>query len=129
LEPGFLAGNECAHLYPLSVSKLFRCRRAASSELGLAPVEFGWLASAFFGSFAVLQIPVGIAFDRWGMRLPMTLMMITGAAGSALLRLHPISGPPPLVRLRSELDVRRSAFSTISDDFIHQTKPPALRPR
>ena len=56
-----------------------------SSELGLSPVEFGWLASAFFGSFAVLQIPVGIAFDRWGMRLPMTLMMIAGAAGSALL--------------------------------------------
>lgn len=56
-----------------------------SNELGLAPVEFGWLASAFFGSFAVLQIPVGIAFDRWGMRLPMTLMMIAGAAGSALL--------------------------------------------
>jgi len=56
-----------------------------SNELGLSPVEFGWLASAFFGSFAVLQIPVGIAFDRWGMRLPMTLMMIAGAAGSALL--------------------------------------------
>jgi MFS family permease len=56
-----------------------------SNELGLSPVEFGWLASAFFGSFAVLQIPVGIAFDRWGVRLPMTLMMIAGAAGSALL--------------------------------------------
>ncbi|WP_310295205.1 MFS transporter [Rhizobium sp. BE258] len=74
----------------ISICSLFRSYFGVvgpliSNELGLAPVEFGWLASAFFGSFAVLQIPVGIAFDRWGMRLPMTLMMIAGAAGSALL--------------------------------------------
>lgn len=35
-----------------------------SDELALSPVEFGWVASAIFGSFALLQIPVGIAFDR-----------------------------------------------------------------
>ncbi|ASS53292.1 MFS transporter [Rhizobium leguminosarum] len=56
-----------------------------SDDLALAPVEFGWLASAFFGSFALLQIPVGIAFDRWGVRWPMASMMVLGAAGSALL--------------------------------------------
>ncbi|MGB8290900.1 MAG: MFS transporter [Rhizobium ruizarguesonis] len=56
-----------------------------SDELALSPVEFGWLASAFFGSFALLQIPVGIAFDRWGVRRPMALMMLVGAAGSGLL--------------------------------------------
>jgi MFS family permease len=68
----------------ISIRSLFRSYFGVvgpliSNEHGLAPVEFGWLASAFFGSFAVLQIPVGIAFDRWGMRL------IAGAAGSALL--------------------------------------------
>jgi MFS family permease len=51
-----------------------------SDELALSPVEFGWVASAFFGSFALLQIPVGIAFDRWGVRRPMALMMLVGAA-------------------------------------------------
>ncbi len=56
-----------------------------AGELGLSPVEFGWLASAFFGSFALLQIPVGIAFDRFGVRWPMALMMVAGATGSALL--------------------------------------------
>ncbi|WP_312862009.1 MFS transporter [Rhizobium leguminosarum] len=56
-----------------------------SDELALSPVEFGWVASAFFGSFALLQIPVGIAFDRWGVRRPMALMMLVGAAGSGLL--------------------------------------------
>ncbi|AHG49032.1 hypothetical protein RLEG12_08815 (plasmid) [Rhizobium leguminosarum bv. trifolii CB782] len=56
-----------------------------SDELALSPGEFGRLASAFFGSFALLQIPVGIAFDRWGVRRPMALMMLVGAAGSGLL--------------------------------------------
>nr|WP_261323883.1 MFS transporter [Rhizobium leguminosarum] len=56
-----------------------------SDDLALSPVEFGWLASAFFGSFALLQIPVGIAFDRWGVRWPMASMMVMGAAGSALI--------------------------------------------
>ncbi|WP_245483553.1 MFS transporter [Rhizobium leguminosarum] len=60
-----------------------------SDELALSPVEFGWLASAFFGSFALLQIPVGIGFDRWGVRWPMTLMMVVGAAGSAVLASSP----------------------------------------
>ncbi|EJC84240.1 nitrate/nitrite transporter [Rhizobium leguminosarum bv. trifolii WSM2297] len=54
-------------------------------DLMLDPAEFGWLVSAFFASFGVLQVPVGIAFDRWGVRWPTTLMMIVGAAGSALL--------------------------------------------
>ncbi len=56
-----------------------------ANDLALSPAEFGWLASAFFGSFAVLQIPVGVAFDRWGVRWPMASMMAFGAAGSALL--------------------------------------------
>jgi MFS family permease len=56
-----------------------------ADDLALSPAEFGWLASAFFGSFALLQIPVGIAFDRWGVRWPMALMMVVGATGSALL--------------------------------------------
>lgn len=56
-------------------------------ELALSPQDFGWLASAFFASFSILQIPVGIAFDRWGVRWPMALMMCVGAAGSLLVAL------------------------------------------
>lgn len=60
-----------------------------ANDLALSPVEFGWLASAFFGSFAALQIPVGVAFDRWGVRWPVATMMAFGAAGSALLASAP----------------------------------------
>jgi MFS family permease len=56
-----------------------------SQELKLDPAEFGDLASAFFASFSLLQIPVGLAFDRWGVRWPMCLMMTAGAAGSAMV--------------------------------------------
>jgi len=58
---------------------------ALSRDLFLTPQDFGWLASAFFTSFSLLQIPVGLAFDRWGVRLPMATMMALGALGSALV--------------------------------------------
>ncbi len=60
-------------------------RPARWRSRALAFQNFGWLASAFFASFALLQVPVGMAFDRWGARWPMTLMMMIGAAGSALV--------------------------------------------
>ena len=56
-----------------------------SQELKLDPAEFGDLVSAFFASFSLLQIPVGLAFDRWGVRWPMCLMMTAGAVGSAMV--------------------------------------------
>ena len=35
-------------------------------EFGLSPGDIGLLFSAFFWSYAILQIPVGIILDRWG---------------------------------------------------------------
>ncbi|WP_259673219.1 MFS transporter [Rhizobium sp. NZLR4b] len=62
---------------------------ALSADLSLSPEEFGWLASAFFASFSILQIPVGLSFDRWGVRGPMAAMMMIGAAGSGIIALSP----------------------------------------
>jgi MFS transporter, ACS family, D-galactonate transporter len=33
---------------------------------GLTPAELGWLFSAFFWSYALLQIPTGMILDRFG---------------------------------------------------------------
>ena len=38
------------------------------AEWGITAVTFGYLASAYNWSYAVLQIPVGISLDRWGVR-------------------------------------------------------------
>jgi predicted MFS family arabinose efflux permease len=62
---------------------------ALSTDLSLSAEQFGWLASAFFASFSILQIPVGIAFDRWGVRAPMAAMMMLGATGAAVVALSP----------------------------------------
>jgi MFS family permease len=40
-----------------------------AAELGLSPAEIGMLSSAFFFSFVAVQIPLGMALDRFGPRL------------------------------------------------------------
>src|SRR5271167_2646374 len=35
-------------------------------EFGLTPAELGLLFSAFFWSYAILQVPVGMVLDRFG---------------------------------------------------------------
>jgi MFS family permease len=47
-----------------------------AQELGLSPGEIGLLSSAFFFVFAAVQIPVGVALDRFGPRL----CLVVGAA-------------------------------------------------
>src|ERR1700689_1184207 len=39
---------------------------ALQNAFGLTPAELGWLFSAFFWSYALSQIPVGMILDRWG---------------------------------------------------------------
>lgn len=56
-----------------------------SRELALTPVEFGFLSSAFFASFAAFQIPVGLMFDRFGCRTPMVVLTALGVMGAALM--------------------------------------------
>lgn len=56
-----------------------------ASELDLSPLQFGVLSSAFFATFAAMQVPVGILFDRFGCRVPMALLVIGGAAGAAMI--------------------------------------------
>ncbi|ABS63603.1 major facilitator superfamily MFS_1 [Parvibaculum lavamentivorans DS-1] len=51
-----------------------------SADLGLHPEELGILSGAFFLSFAIMQVPVGIFLDRYGARLTMI-----GSVGIAVL--------------------------------------------
>ena len=52
--------------------------------LALTPGELGLLTSAFFFAFALVQLPVGIALDRWGPRRVQLSMMMVGALGALL---------------------------------------------
>ncbi len=53
-------------------------------ELALTPGELGLLTSAFFFSFALVQLPVGIALDRFGPRKVQLVLMLCAALGALL---------------------------------------------
>ncbi|UUZ57275.1 MFS transporter [Massilia sp. H-1] len=57
------------------------------ASLGLSPGQLGLLTSALFLAFALVQLPVGMALDRYGPRRVQVLLLMV-AAGGALLFAH-----------------------------------------
>jgi MFS family permease len=53
-------------------------------SLALTPGQLGLLTSAFFFAFALVQLPVGIALDRYGPRKVQLLLMLVAAVGALL---------------------------------------------
>ncbi|MES2319560.1 MAG: MFS transporter [Pseudomonadota bacterium] len=54
------------------------------ASLQLDSAHLGLLTSAFFLSYALVQLPVGIALDRYGPRKVQLILMATAAAGALL---------------------------------------------
>lgn len=52
--------------------------------LALTPGQLGLLTSAFFFAFALVQLPVGIALDRYGPRKVQLVLMLMAALGALL---------------------------------------------
>jgi len=55
-----------------------------AAELGLSPAEIGTLSSAFFFAFAAVQIPLGMALDRFGPRRCLVVCAAITVAGAIL---------------------------------------------
>ncbi|HMV55144.1 MAG TPA: MFS transporter, partial [Rhodocyclaceae bacterium] len=53
-------------------------------ELGLSAADLGLLTGAYFFSFAVAQIPVGVALDRYGPRRVEASLLVLAAIGALL---------------------------------------------
>ncbi len=53
-------------------------------ELSLEPAALSAVASAFFFSYAAMQVPTGVLFDRYGARLTISVMLVFTAVGTAL---------------------------------------------
>ncbi len=53
-------------------------------ELALRAAQLGAMSAAFFYSFSVTQIPIGIFLDRVGARRSMTLLSLLAVAGSLI---------------------------------------------
>jgi MFS family permease len=52
--------------------------------LALTPGQLGLLTSAFFFAFALVQLPVGIALDRYGPRKVQVVLLMLAATGALL---------------------------------------------
>ena len=71
------------------LSYLFRTVNAVISqnlttELGIGPADLGLLTSIYLIAFAIAQLPVGLALDRYGPRRINALLMLVAAAGAAI---------------------------------------------
>jgi MFS family permease len=55
-----------------------------TGALALSPGQLGLLTSAFFFAFALAQLPVGIALDRYGPRRVQLVLMLLAALGALL---------------------------------------------
>ena len=53
-------------------------------DLSLTPSEIGFLTGVFFFAFAISQIPLGLAIDRFGPRRTEGFMLFVGAAGAII---------------------------------------------
>jgi sugar phosphate permease len=58
----------------------------------ISGTSLGVLASGYFYSYAIMQIPVGLLSDRWGTRKTITLFSAAAAVGALLLALAPTFG-------------------------------------
>ena len=55
-------------------------------DLGLTPAELGIANGAFFLALGLAQVPVGMAFDRYGPRRTVTGLTVIAVAGALLQR-------------------------------------------
>src|SRR5438105_2071587 len=51
-------------------------------DLDISAEELGLTSSTFFIVFALLQIPIGVFFDRFGVRQVLPMMLVTAVIGS-----------------------------------------------
>jgi len=53
-------------------------------DLGLAPAQLGLLTAAYFFTFALAQVPLGVLLDRFGPRRIETVLLLFAAAGAGI---------------------------------------------
>jgi MFS family permease len=54
------------------------------SELSLSPADMGWVSSAYFASFALFQIPLGVLLDRVEIRKIGAVLLLFAALGAVI---------------------------------------------
>ena len=64
-----------------------------SSSMGLRASDLGLLTAVYFLAFAAMQLPAGIALDRYGPRRVQSVLLLVAAIGAALFgATHTLAG-------------------------------------
>jgi MFS family permease len=71
---------------------------AFKRHFGLSDIDRGWVSSAFFWSYAVLQVPLGWVVDRYGVKWPYAICFACWSVATAALGL--VDGYAGLVGMR-----------------------------
>ena len=79
-----------------------------AKEVGLSAAEIGLLSSAFFLSFALAQIPLGVAIDRYGPKSCMLVCAIVAFAGA--LQFAMATSPAGLISARVLMGLGSSCY-------------------
>jgi MFS family permease len=80
----FVAGYYLSYLFR-TINALISANLIA--DLGLSAGNLGLLTSAYFLSFALAQLPLGVMLDRFGPRRVQSVMLPVAAAGAAVFAL------------------------------------------
>jgi MFS family permease len=80
----FAAGYFCSFLFRNVNSVVFP---ELTREFGLTPGSLGMLTSAYFVTFSLAQLPLGVLMDRYGPRLVNGVMLLVAAAGAVVFAL------------------------------------------
>ena len=102
---------------------------AFKRNFGLTDVDRGWVSSAFFWSYAVLQVPLGWVVDRYGVKWPYALCFACWSAATAGLGL--VDGYTGLVAMRllvgaAEAIVVPASWRWIRDNFAEHESGTAV---
>jgi MFS family permease len=63
-----------------------------AAEVGLSPLQIGLLSSIYFFAFAAVQLPLGVALDRFGPKRCMLVSVAITVIGCAVFALAPNAG-------------------------------------
>lgn len=90
-------------------------------ELGLTPLEWGWVQSAFILSYGLMQMPMGAFGDRHGHRRVLTLIVLWWSAFTCLTGLA--GGLASLLVIRFMFGVGEAGSSPCSTGVISRWFP------
>ncbi len=62
-------------------------------DLSIDAGDIGWSSGSFFVIFALLQIPIGVLFDRYGVRRVVSSMLVFAVVGSLIFAVASSIGP------------------------------------